>query len=1607
MSEFIGESTIIVRADTRPFLFRVKKDVEAAERIAATITVKANTKLFRSQVRAVAAETNQFVHATVIVKADTRAFKFGVKRAVAEAQKAPVLLDVNADVRALRANIVAALDRSKRGLSFSIPARVDPKGLRAQLIEAVRRAEKGVTARVGVVASGAVAGGAARAATAPAAAAATAAPAVASVTGANRREASAVEAINTATQAGIAARRRLSNELSTEEKRSARLTRELASLRAAQEAVRRSVISNNKALIEQAEELQRNAAAAVQATRAQQERAAARSPAARAAAIEQAAAAELAVRKKLEAEVTKAHGEALREQERLDKDAAKRLTNLQAQAIAENTRRDEQARRARQAAIGPTAHGAALAEDKQRALFGRQLTASTEAQAEAQRRLTIIEQGALSVEQQLAEAKLVQAATTASVTNAEKALATARQINNSEFAAAAQQQLTSAQKARAAQSSTLIDVRAAAEAEKKLTQSIRQSTIASQEIFGAKNEEDAANRRLAASKRSLVLANEAEAAAINITNAEIKRSILLRIEEQQVTARSAATELATAAKRAGANKSVRESILANTLSLLGLRGSALAANAAFLGTSAVIISLAKSVGLAAQLASQLNVFQATAGATAEQMDRVSASAEQLGRDMSLPGVGATDAAQALTELSKAGLSVQDSIDGARGVLQLATAAAIDNAQATELVAAALNAFGLAGDQAVRVADDLANAANDSQGSIVDMGIALQQSSAVARQAGLSLEQTVAALTILARAGLRSSDAGTSLRTALIRLINPSKKAQEEINRLGLSVRTSTGAINLNVFDEFTQKTRDFTKAQRDQALAVIFGQDAIRAAAILARSGSSGLDAQVKSIEKQGTAAQLATARMKGLTGSAENLKNQLSALGIEVGKLATGPLVLLTTSLAETAGALADLLGLATKLSETEIIPKVDIGGTDSNEIIKESLKFAFSSLPTLTVKAFKPIVEDLKGVNDAAEEAASVGVTRLIGKLSDAQARYGATSEEARKLTRSVVNSGLAFAHTAAGVETVSRAFAAKSPEIAKAIEDGIITPAERAVIGTTELGQAFLRFIDQVGNRKSNLGANIASGVEDAAREAKRHATDLTEGLKNRLDEGTDRAAHSFGAKLADGIRTGFFRAIAVVRSSGQQLEDEMNRAIIAGAGHGTIVNILNKEFANQQRRIDAANKRLAEIPAKDQSKTAKAARARARNEISEATAEQARITGDIKSENDAVNSEKEQAAQDITQARNKADQKLLDALSGGRTPFERRITLAQDVPGAPGEVAALVAFRKRLQFEVAQVKAGVKDGKTKTEQLDKLSDDLFQNSEDIKAARKRRNEAVTEALTDRGTALQQLGETTGNIKLILRGLDLQIAGAKQLVAKAHQSAVAQLQAKAALEALRKQRREVITEAKNALLSQAFDLAEARGNKSQMLQIIDLQIAQAKQEEKAAKTLLERLAAATTIAQLIQKKRDILADNLEQQKQGTTAFDLLKKNVEAFTASAGNLVFQGQPFAGANAFNADIAQFLKFQGKPGAGAGRLTDAGGLPQIDRLDRVARKEKEQTALTNTLIAALKELTQATLAASGNSSTGSVTTKPKTKGSPWAGRPWFAAGQWQRSAQES
>lgn len=279
----------------------------------------------------------------------------------------------------------------------------------------------------------------------------------------------------------------------------------------------------------------------------------------------------------------------------------------------------------------------------------------------------------------------------------------------------------------------------------------------------------------------------------------------------------------------------------------------------------------------------MNILGSVSGATADEMEKLRKQAKELGADLTLPGTSAADAAQAMSELAKAGMNVADIMAASKGVLQMSAAGQLSNAEAAEITANALNAFKLSGEEAVRVADLLAAGANSSSAEVREMADALQMSSAVYASAGIEIEDLVASIGVMANAGIQGSDAGTSLKQMLLSLQAPSDLASTWMKHLGISVYDSSGNMKdmREIIAEFESGMKGLTQEERNFALAKIFGSDAIRAANILLLGGVDAYDKMSVKVNEVGAAADLAAAMMQGLTGAMENVKSAFETASI------------------------------------------------------------------------------------------------------------------------------------------------------------------------------------------------------------------------------------------------------------------------------------------------------------------------------------------------------------------------------------------------------------------------------------------------------------------------------------------------------------------------------------------------------------------------------------------------------------------------------------------------------------------------------------------------------------------------------------------------------
>lgn len=280
----------------------------------------------------------------------------------------------------------------------------------------------------------------------------------------------------------------------------------------------------------------------------------------------------------------------------------------------------------------------------------------------------------------------------------------------------------------------------------------------------------------------------------------------------------------------------------------------------------------------------MSEVQASTHETSANMDLLREAAINAGADTAF---SAKEAAKGIDELAKAGVSTKDILNGGlTGALSLAAAGGLGVADAAEIAASALTQFKLSGDQVPHLADLLAAGAGKAQGSVADLGAALNQAGLVAASTGLSIEETTGGLAAFASAGMTGSDAGTSFKSMLQRLTPQSLEAKNMMHDLGISAYDAQGNfIGLSKFSENLKTSmKDLTPEARNAAMGVMFGSDAVRAANVLYEQGGAGIADWTAKVNDAGYAAVTASIKQDNLAGDIEKLGGSFDSLLIKSG---------------------------------------------------------------------------------------------------------------------------------------------------------------------------------------------------------------------------------------------------------------------------------------------------------------------------------------------------------------------------------------------------------------------------------------------------------------------------------------------------------------------------------------------------------------------------------------------------------------------------------------------------------------------------------------------------------------------------------------------------
>lgn len=292
---------------------------------------------------------------------------------------------------------------------------------------------------------------------------------------------------------------------------------------------------------------------------------------------------------------------------------------------------------------------------------------------------------------------------------------------------------------------------------------------------------------------------------------------------------------------------------------------------------------AAAVKVGADFEAQMSRVQAISGATGEDFQKLNDQALQLGADTSF---SAKQAAEGMENLASAGFSTQEIMAAMPGMLDLAASSGEDLATSADIAASTLRGFGLAADQAGHVADVLAKNAADTNAAVGDTGEAMKYIAPVAHAMGLSLEEVTAAIGEMADSGIKGSQAGTTLRSALTSLASPSKEAADLMQQMGFKAFDASGKmLPLNqVIANLQQSTKNMTDEQKQNAIATIFGQEAMSGMLTLVQSGPAKLNELTNSLKNSdGASKEMAATMQNNLKGSIEQLKGSLETASIKL----------------------------------------------------------------------------------------------------------------------------------------------------------------------------------------------------------------------------------------------------------------------------------------------------------------------------------------------------------------------------------------------------------------------------------------------------------------------------------------------------------------------------------------------------------------------------------------------------------------------------------------------------------------------------------------------------------------------------------------------------
>lgn len=278
--------------------------------------------------------------------------------------------------------------------------------------------------------------------------------------------------------------------------------------------------------------------------------------------------------------------------------------------------------------------------------------------------------------------------------------------------------------------------------------------------------------------------------------------------------------------------------------------------------------------------------QATTNATAEEFNKLTDTAEQMGASTRFT---ASESAEAMNYMALAGWKTQQIISGIPGVLDLAAASGEGLGMVADILTDGLTAMNKGAQDAGHFVDVLAAAASNSNTTVGMLGQAFQYAAPLAGSFGYEVEDLSLAIGLMANAGIKGEKAGTALRSLMTRMVKPTREAKQALTDLGIEVKNADGSMKplREVLDKIRDKFSNLTDAQKGQYAGMLAGQEAISGLLAIVNAAPEDFDKLSKSITNSaGTAKRMSDQMEGGVGGSWREMKSALEGVSIQIGKV-------------------------------------------------------------------------------------------------------------------------------------------------------------------------------------------------------------------------------------------------------------------------------------------------------------------------------------------------------------------------------------------------------------------------------------------------------------------------------------------------------------------------------------------------------------------------------------------------------------------------------------------------------------------------------------------------------------------------------------------------